>query len=373
MKKLDAILEKIHIRANFPTQAVHEYITHGRKVAGCFPVYASEEILHAGGFIPFGLWGTQITPTVAGKYNPIFTCSIMRSCLELGMTGKYDGLSCVVMPILCDTFRGMSAAWRVAVPNLPLFSFIYPQNRTNLAAKSFMVEEYRHLLERIESFFDIKISMENLAKSIDIYNNHSAVMRNFVTLAPDHLDVITPLVRHEVIKSALFTEKEEHTKLMKDLVTEIEGLPKYRWEGKKVILSGILAEPAEFLNIFTENGIAVVGDDLAQESRQYRTPIPEKDSPLEALSEQWIARSCCSVVHEVSSSRANYLVNMAKAQNADGVAICLMRFCDVEEYEFPFLQKEIEAAGLHCLCLEIDQSTQNNEQSRTKIQSFAEI
>jgi benzoyl-CoA reductase/2-hydroxyglutaryl-CoA dehydratase subunit BcrC/BadD/HgdB len=50
-----------------------------------------------------------------------------------------------------------------------------------------------------------------------------------------------------------------------------------------------------------------------------------------------------------------------------------MKFCDVEEYEYPLIAKAAEAAGLATLCLEIDQSTQDNEQSRTKIQSFAEM
>ena len=40
---------------------------------------------------------------------------------------------------------------------------------------------------------------------------------------------------------------------------------------------------------------------------------------------------------------------------------------------YPMIAQSAEAAGLRCLCLEIDQSTQNNEQSHTKIQSFAEM
>jgi benzoyl-CoA reductase/2-hydroxyglutaryl-CoA dehydratase subunit BcrC/BadD/HgdB len=37
------------------------------------------------------------------------------------------------------------------------------------------------------------------------------------------------------------------------------------------------------------------------------------------------------------------------------------------------LVKAAEDAGIPSLSLEIDQSTMNNEQSRTKIQSFAEM
>ena len=63
---------------------------------------------------------------------------------------------------------------------------------------------------------------------------------------------------------------------------------------------------------------------------------------------------------------------MAQKTGADGIAVCLMRFCDVEEYEYPFISEAAEKVGFPVLCLEIDQSTQNNEQSRTKVQSFSE-
>jgi benzoyl-CoA reductase/2-hydroxyglutaryl-CoA dehydratase subunit BcrC/BadD/HgdB len=175
------------------------------------------------------------------------------------------------------------------------------------------------------------------------------------------------------MKSGAFMDKETHTAKVRAVIKELNKLPKYEFTGKKVLLTGITAEPDEFLNLFTECGIAVVGDDLAQESRQYRTPIPEGADPIERLAGQWFDRIACSMVHEDKCLRGEFLVDMAKKYGADGIAVCLMRFCDVEEYDYPFLAKSAQDAGLHCLCLEIDQSTQNNEQSHTKIQSFAEM
>ena len=94
---------------------------------------------------------------------------------------------------------------------------------------------------------------------------------------------------------------------------------------------------------------------------------------MEDLAEQWFLRQGCSLVHEKAPDRGNLLVEMAKKHGADGVAICLMRFCDVEEYDYPYVSQAVEAAGLICLNIEIDQGTQSHEQSRTKLQSFAEM
>ena len=360
--------------AKHPRRQLEKYLMEGKKVVGCFPIYVPEEIIHAAGFIPMGMWGGQITPTVAGKYNPIFTCSIMRSCLEFGMMGTYQGLSCVAMPILCDTFRGMSSGWRAGVKDIPIATLIQPQNRTDPGAREFLVAEYEEFAKTLASLTDSVVPSEDaLQKSIEIYNAHSNIMMEFTCIANEHLDVITPVLRHAVMKSALMMPKEEHTLKVQTIITELKKQPQHRWKGKKVILTGITAEPDEFLTMFSENNIAVVGDDLAQESRLYRTPIPSGKNAMERLAGQWFGRHGCSVVHETHFTRGKMLVDMARKFKAEGIAVCLMRFCDVEEYDYPLIAKDAEAAKLYCLCLEIDQSTQNNEQSRTKLQSFAEM
>jgi len=373
MNALDTALKRLQETAANPRKVLDGYLSSGKKVVGCFPIYVPEELVHAAGMVPMGLWGGQVTPTLAAKYNPIFTCSVMRSCLEFGMTGKYRGLSCVIMPVLCDTFRGMSAGWRAGVKDIPIASFIHPQNREDPYARDFLMAEYRALADRLEQLTGAVIKDDKLCGSIEVYNRHSSVMMDFAKAANDHLDVINPIVRHAVMKSAVFMPKEDHTAVVQEITTELNKLPKHEWKGKKVVIAGITAEPDDFLKIFIDNNIAVVGDDVAQESRQYRTLIPEGGNPWERLSQQWLNRWGCSVVHETKFTRGQMLVDMAKNNGATCVANCLMRFCDVEEYDSALINKEVKAAGLHSLCLEIDQSTQNNEQSRTKLQSFAEL
>lgn len=374
MADINILIRKFESIANSPREVIEKYLVEGKKVIGCFPVYTPQPLVTASGMIPMGLWGGQITPTVAGKYNPIFTCSIMRSCLEFGMTGAFDGISAVIMPMLCDTFRGMSSGWRAGVKNIPIISFIHPQNRLDSGALEFMIEEYKSVKERLEAISGVKITDANLTEALDLYNNRNAIMREFCDIANNHLDIITPVVRHNVMKSITFLDVSDSIAMVKELIGELRIKPICQWTGKKVILTGITAEPEEFLNIFVENKIAVVGDDLAQESRQYRTDYPIGNSAIENLAAHWFNIKGCSMVHEPdSTARGQILLNMAKDASADCIAVCLMRFCDIEEYDYPYISRMTENAGLYSLCLEIDQSTQDNGQSRTKIQSYAEI
>ncbi len=374
MADINILLNKFADIANNPRTVMNKYIAEGKKVIGCFPVYTPQPLVTASGMIPMGIWGGQVTPTVAGKYNPIFTCSIMRSCLENGMTGIYEGMSAAIMPMLCDTFRGMSSGWRAGVKDIPLISFIHPQNRLDSGALEFMIEEYKSVQKKLEEISGTKITNEELSDTLDLYNKRNSLMREFCKEANNHLDIVTPVVRHNVMKSATFLDVNDTISIVEELINELKKHPIYNWSGKKVILTGITAEPEEFLNIFTENNVAVVGDDLAQESRQYRTDYLNGNSAMECLAAQWFDIKGCSMAHESDNTvRGQILLDMAKNNEADCIAVCLMRFCDVEEYDYPYISKMTEEAELHSLCLEIDQSTQDNGQSRTKIQSYAEI
>jgi len=374
MNNINVLLDEFASIAKNPKQLMEKYIAQGKKVIGCFPIYTPQPVVTALGMIPMGMWGGQVTPTVAGKYNPIYTCSIMRSCLEYGMTGVYDGLSAVIMPILCDTFRGMSSGWRTGVKNIPIISFIHPQNRTDDGAFQFMADEYGEVKKALERIAGKELSDKDLNDAIDLYNERNAVVRDFLNTANDHLDIITPAKRHDVMKSITFMEIQEAMDKVQKLTDSLKSLPVHQWKGKRVVLTGITAEPREFLDIFAENNIAVVADDLAQESRQYRTDYPSGDDPLKRLASQWLDVIGCSTAYsEDHRERGKMLVDLAGENDADCIAVCLMRFCDVEEYDYPYISQMAEEAGLYCLCLEIDQSTQDNGQSKTKIQSYAEI
>lgn len=357
-----------------PRARLDHYLAQGKQVVGCFPVYTPEELVHASGMIPMGLWGAQTELKYVKRYLPAFACPIMQSTLELGLRGSYKGLSAVIVPTLCDTFRCISQDWRFGVTDIPMIPVTHPQNRTIEGSVDFLAAEYESVLTKLSTITGMKMTDERLEQTIAVYNTHSALMQEFAAAANDHLDVVTPAVRHVVMKSAHFYEKGEHNEIMGDIVAGLKALPKYAFPGKKVVLSGITAEPVELLDILAENNIAVVGDDLAQESRQYRTPIPATGgSALRRLAAQWNRRKGCSLAHEDDKSRGELLAELAKETGATGVIYCQMKFCDPEEYDYPICARILRAAGLGVLQLDIDQQNNSYEQARTRIQTFAEM
>jgi benzoyl-CoA reductase/2-hydroxyglutaryl-CoA dehydratase subunit BcrC/BadD/HgdB len=168
-------------------------------------------------------------------------------------------------------------------------------------------------------------------------------------------------------------EKSHHTLLVKELVNELSKRPAEKFKGKKVILTGIMAEPNGLLELLNDNGLTVVADDLAQESRQFRTDVPAGDDPLIRLARQWSLVEGCSLAFDPYKKRGDMLINMAKETQADAIVLCMMKFCDPEEFDYPILSAQFEKAGIPMLYLEIDQQMQSMEQIRTRIQAFTEM
>ena len=150
MNKINELLANFHVIANSPKKQLNKYLAEGRKVIGCVPIYTPEEIVHAMGAVPMGIWGADTEVKEAKQYFPAFICSIMQSVLELGMRGDYEGVSAIIVPSLCDSLKTLGQNWKYAVPTIPFIPMTYPQNRANEVGKNFVFAGYKRVVADLE-------------------------------------------------------------------------------------------------------------------------------------------------------------------------------------------------------------------------------
>ncbi len=373
-KKITENLALLKNACDDPRKQMDKYLAQGKKVVGCFAPFTPEELVHASGMVPMGLWGGHTALKYAKEYLPAFACSIMQANMEFACSGVYDGMSAAIIPAICDTLRCMTQNWRFGVKKIPMIPIVYPQNRKQPASLEYLISEYEQVLHLLTAYTGQMMKDRILRKTIAAYNEHNAVMREFARTARDHLDVITPAVRHTVMKSAWFFEKSEHTAIVREIIDALKERPVYEFKGKKVVLTGILCEPEGILKMLEESGIAVVADDLLQESMQYECDTGlVKGRELKCLAETWGRRSGCMLIYELGKPRGERLAEICRKSGADGVISCLVKFCDPDEYDQPYLMKDLQKAGYPCMQMEIDQLRSEDEQIRTKIETFRDL
>lgn len=374
MRTAKEIINEFKAIADNPRKAMDDYKKEtGKGAVGIMPVYCPEEIVHAAGYLPIGMWGAQKKQiSKARTYLPPFACSIMQSVMELQLEGVYDDLEAVIFSVPCDTLKCMSQKWNRPVPAIV---FTHPQNRkiAKDAANVFAREEFNIVKEKLEDILDVHISNKAIKNSIAVYNENRAACREFSDVAAEYAAVVTPSDRHAVIKARWFMEKSRHTALVKELIAALKAEPAPEFKGKKIIVTGIQVEPYDVLDIFQENGFAIVADDLAQETRNFRQDVPDDDDALMALARAWNEFDGCSLATDANKPKGQMIIDAVKKYGADAVVVCMMKFCDPEEFDYPILLQEFEAAGVKNLYIEVDQESTAFEQVKTRIQSFAEI
>ncbi len=374
MQAINTILREMEYAVANPAAAIRTFKQEtGREAVGCLPIYVPEEIIYAGGMLPIGLWGGQTDIVLSGTYLPSFSCSIMRAIMEFAMKGVYDDLLAVVCPMHCDTLKCIGENWKVAVKQVPCLCLVYPQNRKNPSGIAYLTSEFEMLRDRLQAISGRTITDADINQAIVIYNEHRKAMREFTKVARSYPRTISPQVRHMVIKSAYFMDKAKHTLLVKSLIGELKALPAEDWTGIKVVLTGIMAEPDSFLDLFSQYGFAVVGDDLAHESRQFRTDVPAGGTPIERLARRWGDLQGCSLAYDPAKERGEMIMDMVKETGADAIVVAMMKFCEPEEFDYPIMKKQFEKADIPHLYIELEQQADSAEQLRTRVQGFKEM
>lgn len=372
MNKLE-LLEKFHQIATNPKAQMDHYLAEGKKVVLCAPVYTPEEIVHAMGAVPMGAWGADMELNKAKEYFPAFICSIMQSIVELGMSGAYKGASALIVPHLCDSLKAMGQNFRFAVPDIPFIPVCYPQNRKPDYGQEFTVAAYERVAKDVAAATGLTLENQALTASIQVYNEHNAVMRQLADVLAAHGEV-TACQRSDIFKSAFFMLKEEHTALVRELIAALEQEGAQDAGNKTpVMVTGILADSEKFNRILDENGMHIVVDDLANGSRQYRTDAPVTDQPMEDLANKFRNTGNCSLLYDPKKERIGFIVDLCKEKQVKGLIFAITKFCDPEEFDYPLIKAACDKAGIPSVMVEVDRQMVEYGQIQTTLDAFREI
>ena len=370
--RINEIFEKLQEVAADPRGQMDRYLNEGKKVVICAPYYIPEEIVYSMDAIPFGVWGGDFEVTESKRYIPAFYCSIMHGVLDLGIRRVFNGASALIIPELCDTLKITGENWKCAVPDIPMIPMSYPENRKLPSGFRYLLRTYQRVADDLEKYLNASFNDEELKKAISIYNRHNRAMRKAESLISIHPE-ITARQRTSLYKSAFFMDKAEHLVIVEELIKLLEGKEAERSDKTPVFISGILADHPDLVNIFDELNFQIVGDDIAAQSRLYRTDAPELETGLESLCRKFCSMDDCSLLYDPTKHHAVRVRDDALRRGAKAVLVLMTKFCDPEEFDFPHIRQACEDAGLVVIEAEVDRQMNQFGQIRTLLETMKEM
>ena len=362
-----------------------ELKSEGRKVMGYFCSYMPLEILTAAGFVPYRIQGNLGEPvTEANVYLDPGICPYLKSCYDAVLKGRYDFLDGWVTPDSCDSRICLYKVWLYNLK--PPYSYwLNVPSFLDEECFSFFKEELAFFKKSIEGLIERKITDKKLYQAMDLHNEQRALLRELYQLRKPEPPLLYGSETLKVLLAVTSLPVEEANQLLKGIIADV----KERRDGPKksrarlLIYGPEIDDPALF-KLIEDCGGNVVIDDACVGTRFFWHDVEKTGDPLDGMANRYLGKNVCprtirgkmegfSTYEADLEERFGHILNFARDYKVDGAILCIMKFCDLHEYDVPDLRDHLEKNGIPVLHIESDYSMAAVMGLRTRIEAFIEM
>ncbi len=349
----------------------------GRRVVGCFPVYAPVELAHAAGMLPVGLFGggNQIEIAHADSRFQSFICSIVKSTLELAFTDRLDVFDALLFESICDPARNLASVMARNFRERPVVYVHLPQNFTSPAAVEYLAGEYRRVGTDLAAVAGGPLDPAALRASIAAYDRVRGLLRALYALRAGAPERLATGELYTLARLATLMDPVEVAPLLEEALAEASARAARPKDRIRVVLVGSFCEqpPLELIESIEAAGCYVLDDDFLLGWRLFHEDVGTAGDPLEALARAYLDRSLhASPKHDLRVPRAQSLVQAARRTRADAVIFLGAKFCEPGLFDYALYRKALEAENIPQLFLEFEEKMWLYDRIRTEVETFVE-
>ncbi|HEY6109487.1 MAG TPA: 2-hydroxyacyl-CoA dehydratase, partial [Gemmatimonadales bacterium] len=355
---------------DFPT--VRRWREGGGKVVGHFQVYFPEEIAHAAGLLPFKVRGAPIEPTQADSHFGSYLCSIIKTSLELALSGRVPLELFVTHPI-CDAARNLAGVWGRNV-SYPCRILYLPQNPNSGFAARYLRDEYDRVRTLCAEVAGHDVTDEALRRSIDVFNENRALLRRLYSLKREHPWLLPVDEAYVLMAVGGLVPREEHNDLLRTVLPLLEARSLPRRDKVRVILEGGFCEqpPLDLLRAIARS-CYVVDDDLLVGLRWLVSDVPSGGDPLQALAESYITRSAHSPVqHDLTKPKDRMLLERLDHADAQAAILMAAKMCEPGLEELVVHTRALDGRGVRYFVSEFEESMTSFDSLEIQLETFVE-
>ena len=372
-KPLDGILQtclELLENTEFPT--IKQWRKNGGKVIGHFQVYFPEEIAHAGGALPVKFRGAPVSPKQADSRFGSYLCSILKTSIELALSGLVEIDMFVSHPI-CDAARNLAAIWGRNFSH-PCQILYLPQNANSNHAVEFLRDEYGRLKQEIETVTGKEIDNEDLRHSLEIFNLNRALIRELYRIKRERPWLLSIKEAYTLVAIGGLIPREEHNELLAFILPLIVNQDKKPQDKIRVVFEGGFCEqpPLDMLEMMNRY-CYIVDDDLLIGLRWIQEDIPIEGDPLFNLANAYIEQSSYSPVqHDQRKPKEKMLIERTRNANAEAVIVAAAKMCEPGLEEQVAYSLALEKAGIPHFVNEFEENMTSFDQLEIQLETFVE-
>jgi benzoyl-CoA reductase subunit C len=349
----------------------------GSKAIGYFPVYAPVELIHALGALPVGLNGAgdRLDIQNADARFGSFICSIVKTTLEMGMTGHLEPFDGMLFSSICDSARNLCFVFKRNFPELYVDFLHLPHNPSSAAGKEFLRGEYGRVQEHLEVLCGCPLNNVALTQAIELFNQNRAYLRRLYAFRAKSPHLLRTWELYSLMRAGNFLPVETHNGWLREALQELPERSAKPRDYLRVVIEGSFCEqpPLDLIKLLEEAGCYVVEDDFILGRRWFTEDVPVNGDPLGSLAESYLNRAVYSSVrHDPRQPRHKELLKRVERSRANAVILLIAKFCEPAYFDYVLFKRELESAGVPHLLLEFEEKAFTFERMRNEVETFVE-
>ncbi len=320
---------------------------------------------------------------IATYYMSNFLCGYSKAILERAIEGGYNFLNGILASETCSEMNRSLEHFELLdlVPEDKFFvTFLdAPFKIAEHTVKHYVKQARIHILDKMTEVYGIDTSDEALLKAVEEHNEVCRIMTEIGNLRKADNPVITGYEYHVLnlitycCPKSLILPKLRET--LEELRTrEPDAKKKYR---AKIVVVGSEMDDPDFTALIEDSGALVVADRYcfgALPGRQ-EIVIEEGKDVLTQICLHYLKTSQCPrfMSHEKIQERRDYVRNLVKEYQADGVMYEQIKFCEYWGYERALASHIMNNEyGVPTAAVDRQYTASASGQLRTRVQAFVE-
>ena len=355
---------------SFPT--LRRWRDRGGKIVGHFQVSFPEEIVHAGGLLPCKIRGAPIESIHADSRFGSYLCSILKSSLELALSNTIELDMFVTHPI-CDAARNLAAVWGRNV-SYPCQILYLPQNPNSPHSAVYLRDEYDRLKRSIEQVSGEPITDGALQKSIAVFNENRALLRELYAIKRDTPWLVSADEAYVLVALAGLIPREEHNELLRTLLPQIRARETRAQDKVRVVFEGGFCEqpPLDLIRAIARS-CYVVDDDFLIGLRWLLEDVAVDGDPLANLAEAYLEKSSYSPVqHDLRKPKEKMLIERISRARAEAAIVTAAKMCEPGLEEQVAYTRALDEARIPYFVGEFEENMTSFDSLEIQLETFVE-
>ena len=384
MKDLKYIYEFENLLQEANNDLVKQAKNNGGIALGYTCYHIPEVLLNCGNCFSVRLRAPRTgSMDIATYYMSNFLCGYSKAILERAIEGGYNFLNGILASETCSEMNRSLEHFELLdlVPEEKFFiTFLdSPFKIADHTVKHYVKQARIHILDKMAQIYGVDTSDEALIKAVEEHNEVCRIMTEIGNLRKADNPVITGYEYHVLnlitycCPKALILPKLRET--LEELRTrEPDAKKKYR---AKIVVVGSEMDDPDFTALIEDSGALVVADRYCFGSMPGREEIiiDKNEDVLTQICLHYLKTSQCPrfMSHDKIQERRDYIKNLVKEYNADGVMYEQIKFCEYWGYERALASHIMNNEyGVPTAAVDRQYTASASGQLRTRVQAFVE-